>query len=321
MIMRTTLALAICLLGVAALSAPAPEPRLPKLPFSFHVHDKIRSLAFHPSGLQIAVCGREGAVLWAPSATKGNPTPLVRGKEIYALAFSPSGDTLSLASEEAVHLWDVKSTKSAATLDFSSKRGVVLSVAFSPDGKTLAAGRGGGPVRLWDLATRKVVGEIPLDCAPYGLAFGPDGQTLAAGDMSAEEIKLWELKGMQLKWTAGAKHHDVTSLAFRPDGKTLASGGRWDQLVRLWDASSGKEVAILEGHDNSVWAVAFSPDGNTIVSASGDKTVRLWNAITGKVIRKYQMNGPAAAVKFGTDGRCLAVGMEDGTVMLLPVGR
>src|SRR5262249_55791700 len=114
----------------------------------------------------------------------------------------------------------------------------VTSVAFSPDGRTLASA-GGDPAR----ANRP--GEIKLGDA----ASGRERATL--------------------------KGHTgfVRSVAFSPDGTTLASGS-WDQTIKLWDAHSGQERATLRGHTHWVHCVVFSPDGTTLASGSRDRTIR-----------------------------------------------
>ena len=118
----------------------------------------------------------------------------------------------------------------------------VYSLAFSPDGHTLASGDYGGTIRLWDVAD-------PAYLRPLG-------QPLTGG---------------------GAK---VNSVAFSPDGGTLASGSL-DGTVRLWDVADPADPRPLgqplTGSTVAVDSVAFSPDGHTLASGSDDGTTRLWN--------------------------------------------
>ena len=125
--------------------------------------------------------------------------------------------------------------------DFSSivlegHTGVVNSVAFSPDGKTLTSGARSpdNSILLWVAMTGTLTGH-PLGVT--STVFSPDGRTLASGSEGLFE---------------------------------------YDDTIRLWDAESTTHKHILTGHTANVKSVAFSPDGKTLASGSLDKTIRLW---------------------------------------------
>ena len=153
----------------------------------------------------------------------------------------------------------------------------IYSVAFSPDGKSIASGSADNTVRLWDTATGEVLKIFKGHTAwVWHVAFSPDGETIASGSWDTT-IRLWNsTTGAHLKTIRGHTH-DVLSVAFSPDGKIIASaGGKTDKTIRLWDATNGALLKTLTGHTSLVECVVFSPDGLTLASASDDTTVGLW---------------------------------------------
>jgi WD40 repeat protein len=171
--------------------------------------------------------------------------------------------------------------KCASTLVGHSQ--AVTSVAFSPDGATLASGSEDKTIEMWKLDAQKrwytLTGHSDwVTC----VAFSPDGATLASGGRD-KMIHIWDLK--KGKWWFGLTGHAdrVHAVAFSPDGQVLASGSR-DKTVQLWNLNKGKRMSALTGHAGGVEAVAFSPGGEFLASGSRDKTVQLWDWQAGKPI-------------------------------------
>ncbi|MEG5048537.1 serine/threonine-protein kinase [Microcoleus sp. B4-C1] len=176
----------------------------------------------------------------------------------------------------------------------------VTSVAFSPDGATLASGSEDKTIEMWKLETGRrwytLTGHSDwVTC----VAFSPDGATLASGGRD-KMIHIWDLnKGKW--WYALAGHSDrVSAVAFSRDGQVLASGSR-DKTVQLWNLNKGRRMSALTGHAGGVEAVAFSSGGEFLASGSRDKTVQLWDWQKGRSICTLAEHGDwVRAIVFAT---------------------
>jgi WD40 repeat protein len=155
--------------------------------------------------------------------------------------------------------------------------------AFSPDGRFYLAGGDGGALRVWDVATGRQLCEIPMEVGE----FTPDGQHVV-GRKDGKQILVFDvLSGKQQR--AWQPSEPANSLAISPDGRQVLTG-HTDSVLRLWDFASGQQVRQFAGHEGRAEIyIVFSADGKQILSASGsDKTVRLWDVETGKVLQTYQ---------------------------------
>ena len=268
--------------------------------------------------------------------------------QIFVVAVDTRGNSV----RKEFRLWDVAL---GIIADFQGHLDGVNSVAFSPDGSTLASGSTEW-IKLWDIATRTEIATFEYRWT-VSVAFSPAGAILASGsrvyntiklwsmatgtniatlrghDGSVESlafspdgstlasgaydstIKLWNIAGTNIATLRG---HDgnVKSLAFSPDGSTLASGA-WDNTIKLWDIATGTNIATLEGHRDWVYSVAFSPDGSTLASGAYDSTIKLWDIATGTNIATLEGHrGEVYSVAFSPDGSTLASGSRNGTIRL-----
>jgi RNA polymerase sigma factor (sigma-70 family) len=190
----------------------------------------------------------------------------------------------------------------------------VSALAYSPDGRKIAAIGAGRALTLWDAATGKELRPFPNINQPIGLAFSPDGRTIATTDNPF--CYLWDVAtGKELRRLEG--HQNVVQgVAFSPDGKKLATAGS-DGTVRLWDPATGKELRRIDCQPGDVWRIAYSPDGKSIASTSTDGTIHFWDPETGKEQRHLSGHKKGiCSIVFSRDGKRLASSSQDGTIRL-----
>jgi WD40 repeat protein len=200
--------------------------------------------------------------------------------------------------------------------------GRVFSVAFSPGGKTLAAGSWDGSVRIWEVATGKELHLFQEQKTPVrAVSFSADGRLLACANEGSGIVLRDTATGAELCRLQGHPG-PITFVQLSPDGKLLASKG-YDQTLRLWDVAGGREICRLKCKDSpgqvhdAECPVSFTPDSKSVLSATRVEGVpgrniarkfRVWDVASGNEVRSFQEEGSSlGTVAFSPDHQLLAV--------------
>ncbi len=192
---------------------------------------------------------------------------------------------------------------------FTSGTGLRPVLAFSPDGRILAAAASNGIV-LWNVATHRQIGHpLPAGGAVNSLAFSPDGALLASADL--ETARIWNVAahrevGQPLKFAK--TNGDTNTLTFTPSGAVLAAVTGADfSTVRFWSLRTRHQIGTPVSTTAAVISLAFSPGGKLLGAATSDGA-RVWDVATGAP-QPSPMTGlstGADQVEFSSDGKLLA---------------
>jgi WD40 repeat protein len=275
----------------------------------------VHAVAFSPDGQALACAGGD-LLLWHLATGRSARSSKDDVQTVGDVAFAPDGRALATASRLLggantvmagyVQLWDAADPLAALAAPGPAGRGArlalaprrertvavekyllagpvrggyhVWSVAFAPDGRTLALGTDHGGVLLWDVTSDQDPTRLPLPTAAQRLAFAADGRLLAATEGS--RVRVWDPATGKTVCSLRGHGKRVTCLAFAPGGTAGAPAlltGSEDETVRLWDMAAGKERSAFRWPVGKVRAVAVAPDGMTAAAAGDNGDVVIWD--------------------------------------------
>lgn len=287
--------------------------------------NEVRSLALSPKGDLLFSISSSGKLRIEEVATGAERRQEKFPGFFGSLALSPDGKTLAISSgpnTDKLHLWNWQAAEGPRELKAPHRD--VSGLTFSSDGKLLAECTYLGPtVRLWDVAGGRLLHKLELpDHEPFWhryAAFSPDGKVFAASGSVKDRcaVNLWDpatgkfLRRLDLGEGA---------LAFSHDGKLLAiSDAPWAPGVRVWDFAADRELsANSEAHTNSVNAVATGRN-DLVATASDDRTIRIWDAATGRQRHCLTHGNWVRDIALAPDGSRLVSSSLDDTVCLWDV--
>jgi WD40 repeat protein len=276
------------------------EPRQVKVP-----RDRVGHLCFSPDGKVLAATAGYEAVLLFWDVASGRlqrQLDLRDDISLGGLTFRPDGRALAVSDmgnrvgrnwSGAVFLLERDTGK--VLREMPTRGESVAAVVFSPDGRWLAAGGGGG-VRVWDSRSGQ---EVEAGAAGHHgmvgqVAATADGLVATASD--DHTVRVWDAATGKQRWQLEHGHW-VRAAAVSPDGRLLVSSSL-DDFVHLWDLRTGKEIYRLPGHGahGGNRAVGFTPDGKHFLSWGDDFYLRTWDVRTGKALAEHAVRPPGVKV-------------------------
>ncbi len=306
------------------------EAQSSKLVATFGGHDfALLSAQFSPDGQRIVTAAKSVQV-W--EVQSGKLLATLQGHEnlVFSAQFSPDAQRVVTASnDKTARVWEAQSGKLLATLQ--GHENAVAGAQFSPDGQRVVTASFDKTARVWEAQSGKLLATLQgHGGAVRSAQFSPDGQRVvtASDDKTA---RVWEAKSGKLLATLQGHESAVFSAQFSPDGQRVVTASV-DRTARVWKVQSGKLLATLQETGvlvnspqlpsvevalrriSNMNSVQFSPDGERIVTGSFDKTARVWEAQSGKLLVALQGHESRVnSAQFSPDGERIVTGSFDKT--------
>jgi len=264
---------------------------------------RINSLTFSSDGRTLVSGSNDSAIrFW--DLKMGREISYLHTKGYNGVVYSPNGKVIASHSYKTIFLLEVDTENEKQII---VPKGIILNLAFSPDGKILASGIKQNSdfesnlIKLWNVKTTNEIACFK-GRSINSICFSSDGKTLAAG--SEGEIVLWDVKTKKIKTTMNGGIFNSKSLIFSTNGTMLAS--MYPDAIFIWDVKTGEKKTVFDGH-GLISCFSFSPDGKIIASGSKKNSILLWDVDTGKVKAKLTVHtSDVDCIGFSPDGRVLA---------------
>jgi WD40 repeat protein len=280
---------------------------------------------FSPDGSKIATSADNGGMRICDVATGKTLAELRAPENVLCAAFSADGKRIATADDRgSVRLWDIADASVAQEYSVAEDRDLAVdALAFSVDGRYIAAGNRVGIVSVFDMIKRKQIASLPESGQwIIGLQFDPQSRRLAIlsrkdvlNDAEPGSVALWDFASSHTATPIGAHARRIISAEFNPDSSALLTASH-DSTAKLWSCADGKLLATF-AHGDALNSARFSPDGAKIVTSSRDQKAIVWDAATGRLICALEGEGePIESAAFSPDGSFVATASLNGFIIL-----
>jgi serine/threonine protein kinase len=250
---------------------------------------------------------------------------------VTAVAWSPRGTHIASTSyDKTVRVWDAANGNGVTIYRGHWDR--VQALAWSPDGTRVASGGDDGTVQVWEATTGNPVHTYRGHSHPISaLAWSPDGKRIASGG-NDKTVQVWDAYNGGNVFTYRSHSGEVHTVAWSPDGKRIASAGE-DKIIQVWSPvkdknsfftnflSAARGQFAYKGHSQRVNAIMWSPDGRRIASVSSDRSMQVWDSLTGRKFFIHRNTfGAINTVSWSPNGRYLASGSNDKAIQIWDSG-
>lgn len=292
----------------------------------------ITALAISPDGKEIYAASETGAVTTWDAAT-GAPmgTHEAHSKSVVGLMALSGPRLITVSADETSKTWNIarnwslagvlgpKDGKATADMADSAFANRVISLAFSDDGKMLAAGGGepsrSGEILIFDVAKKSLLKQLkePHSDTVCGLEFSRDGKKILSG-AADKFVKIFDVEtGAFVRSFEGHTNH-VLDVSWKSDTTVIASVGA-DNVIKVWNVETGEQQRTIQGYTKQVTSVQFVGRSGNFAACSGDKSVKLHQASNGNAVRTFAGTGDFMyAVSVSDNEQVVVSGGQDGVL-------
>jgi WD40 repeat protein len=282
---------------------------------------RVTALAVHPNGKFLATGGNDRVIkVWDYEPGKQIATIGGHTGAINALAFAPSKpEILASASADGtakLWKWQAKDAKDQDQATFLGHKRSVTGLVFHPNGQWLITSSLDETIKVWDVASQRIVQELNLVDGPVaGIGLESDGRRIVAA-YAKDQARTWKLDKSAFLAALTGHQQSLEALDFSHDNQILISASL-DKTIRLWNVTARAEVKSYDAENHQVQAIRFAPDDKTFATGGADGTAQLWETGTGKILRRFTGHvGKVNAIAFHPTAPVLLTGGSDKTWML-----